>query len=86
MILQGVTMEYFQSTEDSLEPNNITQFNEYIGTRNDFWKEDFVKVTLKVSMLRNTVLYKYFTTYLLAGCPKARFDDERGRRTFGHLI
>ena len=40
-------MEYFQSTTA-----NIIQFNDYTGTREEFWREDFVEVTLKVSMIK----------------------------------
>ena len=50
-------MDYFQSTRDNLDTANIIQFNDYTGTREEFWREDFVEVTLKVSMIK----IKYFT-------------------------
>ena len=63
------------------------QFNEYTGTRKEFWRENFVKETLKVSIIRKTILHKYsYLKYFLPGCPKARNEDDGGRGTFGCQI
>ena len=45
-------MENFQSTKDSLDTANVIQFNDYTGTREEFWRESFVEVTMNVSMAK----------------------------------
>ena len=76
-------MEYFQSNDTA----NVIQFNDYTGTREEFWRENFVKDTLEVSMNKSNVLHiYYYHLYCLAGCPESRVDNERGRRTLGYLI
>ena len=58
-------------------PGSMVQFNEYTGTRKEFWRENFVKDTLKVSTIRKTILHKYsYLKYFLPGCPEARNEDD----------
>ena len=52
-------MDYFQSTRDNLDTANVIQFNDYTGTREEFWRESFVKVTLEVSMTETNVFHMY---------------------------
>ena len=56
---QGVAMEHFQTTEASLGTAIVIQFNEYTGTREEYWAESFVKVILNVSMLRENIVNQY---------------------------
>ena len=48
-------MESFLSTKDSLDMADVIQFNDYTGTREEFWRENFVVVTLNVSMIYKNV-------------------------------
>ena len=55
-------MEYFISTKDSLDTADVIQFNDYTGTREEFWRENFVVVTLNVSMMyKNHCSIHFFT-------------------------
>ena len=54
-------MENFQSTKDSLDTANVIQFNDYTGTREEFWRESFVEVTMNVSMAKKN----YFVSVCL---------------------
>ena len=38
-----------QFTSDDLDSLNIIEYNEYTGTRQEFWEEDYVNVLLRVS-------------------------------------
>ena len=46
---ESISPENFQSAKKSLDDVNIIQFNEYTGTRTEFWRESFVEVTFAVS-------------------------------------
>ena len=53
---EGVTMDNFLSTKDRLNMDDIIQFNDYSGTREEFWRETFVVVTLSVSTIDSNIL------------------------------
>ena len=46
---ESVSPENFHSSSRSLDDVNIIQFNDYTGTREEYWRESFVKVTFAVS-------------------------------------
>ena len=49
--LQGVSAENFFPSKGSPDTVGAIQFNDYTGTRDDFWRETFVVETLTVSMI-----------------------------------
>ena len=44
---RGSKLQHIPNDMNSL---NITEYNEYTGTRQEFWKEHFVNVLLRVSI------------------------------------
>ena len=48
---ESVSPENFHSSRRSLDDVNIIQFNDYTGTREEYWRESFVEETLNVSMI-----------------------------------
>ena len=70
-------MENFLSTKDSLDTADVIQFNDYTGTREEFWRETFVVVTLNVSMINKNIcsILKSYQFYLLSGYPETSFDN-----------
>ena len=52
----SINSKYTLIPRDHL-PGSMVQFNEYTGTSKEFWRENFVKETLKVSIIRKTILH-----------------------------
>ena len=63
--LQGVTVENFFPIKGSPDTVGAIQFNDYTGTRDDFWRETFVVETLTVSMINVNIHHSILKTFIL---------------------